>query len=454
MLQEELWVLRLAEHAGLQLTTVESLLQALGAQLEQRLLAGQMLDLQELGCWSLRTETEWIAELPEGELWLIPPQLHLELSAEASEGGSIALPALATALTEASKLSLGLVSAWLELLPRHWATFLEQHQLLHWPGLGVFRWDSEGYTLQLSSTFAEGLNKPFAMFVPVRLAPPDYRSQGDLEQRPLASLGSLASLYTTLRYEARQPEPIPEEPTTLPAEIAPTLEADTQSVEQAPSTEDASPAAEEPSSPLAVEAVTDVSEEAHTLVGEASQPAVTIPPAAEEPKSRSYSWLLLLLGLLAGLLLGLGGYYLYNAHLSAQSSTSLKPKKAQPTLPAPPSARPTQPAQLDSATLRLDSARQDSLAPTLEPRLRGDSTETRVLRPGDRLTRLAYQKYGHKAFWVYIYQENEAKLQDPDKLPLGKRITLPAASKYRINALDTNSVRRALVLQRNLWNKK
>lgn len=78
----------------------------------------------------------------------------------------------------------------------------------------------------------------------------------------------------------------------------------------------------------------------------------------------------------------------------------------------------------------------------------------RVLRPGDRLTRLAYQKYGHKAFWVYIYQENEAKLQDPDKLPLGKRITLPAASKYRINALDTNSVRRALVLQRNLWNKK
>lgn len=453
MLQEELWVLRLAEHAGLQLTTVESLLQALGAQLEQRLLAGQTLDLQELGCWSLRTEAEWIAELPDGELWLIPPQLHLELEAEATEGGSIALSALATALSEACKLSLGLVSAWLELLPRHWATFLEQHQFLHWPGLGIFRLAPEGYTLQLSSSFAEGLNKPFAMFVPVRLGP-DYLPQGELEQRPLSSLESLASLYTTLRYEVRQPEPIPEEPTTLPAEITPALEADTLSLEKAPAEEEVPQVKEEPSSPLAVEAVTDVSGEAHTLVGEASQPAVTIPPAAEEPKSRSYSWLLLLLGLLAGLLLGLGGYYLYNAHTSTQSSTSLKPKKAQPTLPAPPSARPTQPAQLDSATLRLDSARQDSLAPTLEPRLRGDSTETRVLRPGDRLTRLAYQKYGHKAFWVYIYQENEAKLQDPDKLPLGKRITLPAASKYRINALDTNSVRRALVLQRNLWNKK
>ncbi|WP_455110383.1 hypothetical protein [Porphyromonas sp.] len=453
MLQEELWVLRLAEHAGLQLTTVESLLQALGAQLEQRLLAGQTLDLQELGCWSLRTEAEWIAELPDGELWLIPPQLHLELEAEATEGGSIALSALATALSEACKLSLGLVSAWLELLPRHWATFLEQHQFLHWSGLGIFRLAPEGYTLQLSSSFAEGLNKPFAMFVPVRLGP-DYLPQGELEQRLLSSLESLASLYTTLRYEVRQPEPIPEEPTALPAEITPTLEADTLSVEEASAEEGVPQVKEEPSSPLAVEAVTDVSEEVHTQVGEASQPAVMIPPAAEEPKSRSYSWLLLLLGLLAGLLLGLGGYYLYNAHLSAQSSTSFKPKKAQPTLPSPSSTRPTQSAQLDSATLRLDSARQDSLAPTLEPRLRGDSTETRVLRPGDRLTRLAYQKYGHKAFWVYIYQENEAKLQDPDKLPLGKRITLPAASKYRINALDTNSVRRALVLQRNLWNKK
>ena len=291
------------------------------------------------------------------------------------------------------------------------------------------------------------------MFVPVRLGS-DYLPQGELEQRPLSSLESLSSRYSTLRYEARQPEPVVEAPTVLSEEVAPAHEVDTLSVEEAPSTEGVSPAAEGPSSPLSVRAVTDASQEVHILVGEASQPAGPTAPDSEEAKPRPYSWALLLLGLLAGLLLGLGGYYLYNAHLSTQSSALLKPKKAQPTLPSPPSAPPTQPAQLDSTQLRLDSARRDSLARALEPRLRGDSTETRVLRPGDRLTRLAYQKYGHKAFWVYIYQENEAKLQDPDKLPLGKRITLPAASKYRINALDTNSVRRALVLQRNLWNKK
>lgn len=72
------------------------------------------------------------------------------------------------------------------------------------------------------------------------------------------------------------------------------------------------------------------------------------------------------------------------------------------------------------------------------------------LRPGDRLSRLALKKYGNKAFWVYIYEENRAQLKDPDNIPVGAVITLPAASKYQINAGDTNSINRALVLQRSL----
>ena len=73
------------------------------------------------------------------------------------------------------------------------------------------------------------------------------------------------------------------------------------------------------------------------------------------------------------------------------------------------------------------------------------------LRPGDRLSRLALKKYGHKAFWVYIYEENRAQLKNPDNIPVGAVITLPAASKYQINASDTNSVNKALVLQRSLY---
>ena len=79
-----------------------------------------------------------------------------------------------------------------------------------------------------------------------------------------------------------------------------------------------------------------------------------------------------------------------------------------------------------------------------------ESIERVRLRPGDRLSRLALKKYGNKAFWVYIYEENRAQLKDPDNIPVGAVITLPAASKYQINAGDTNSINRALVLQRSL----
>ena len=79
-----------------------------------------------------------------------------------------------------------------------------------------------------------------------------------------------------------------------------------------------------------------------------------------------------------------------------------------------------------------------------------EETEVVRIQAGDRLTRFSLRKYGHKAFWVYIYQENRGKLNDPDNIPVGITITLPPASKYQINAQDTNSVNKALLLQRSL----
>ena len=92
--------------------------------------------------------------------------------------------------------------------------------------------------------------------------------------------------------------------------------------------------------------------------------------------------------------------------------------------------------------------------PTVSPSQNSSPEANRAeqvrLRPGDRLSRLALKKYGHKAFWVYIYEENRMRLKDPDNIPVGAVITLPAASKYQIDPTDTNSVNRALLLQRSL----
>ena len=70
-----------------------------------------------------------------------------------------------------------------------------------------------------------------------------------------------------------------------------------------------------------------------------------------------------------------------------------------------------------------------------------------TLKTGDRLMAIALQEYGDKAFWVYLYEENKEKIKNPDNIPAGLTITIPAASKYGINKDDPASVQKAQALQ-------
>jgi nucleoid DNA-binding protein/nucleoid-associated protein YgaU len=62
---------------------------------------------------------------------------------------------------------------------------------------------------------------------------------------------------------------------------------------------------------------------------------------------------------------------------------------------------------------------------------------------GDRLTLISLKEYGHKSFWVYIYQENRDCIHNPDNVPVGIEIVIPPASKYGINKNDPESIRKA-----------
>ena len=107
----------------------------------------------------------------------------------------------------------------------------------------------------------------------------------------------------------------------------------------------------------------------------------------------------------------------------------------------------------DSLTLPADTL-QDVPVDTIPESQRKEEPKaetTRVqVQAGDRLTVFALKKYGHKAFWVYIYQENKSKIKDPNNLPVGITIVLPPAKKYEINSRDTNSINKALELQHSL----
>lgn len=67
-----------------------------------------------------------------------------------------------------------------------------------------------------------------------------------------------------------------------------------------------------------------------------------------------------------------------------------------------------------------------------------------TVRSGVFLTTLSLRHYGHKAFWVYIYEENKGIIANPDNIPIGTELVIPPASKYGIDASDTTAINRAL----------
>jgi len=157
-------------------------------------------------------------------------------------------------------------------------------------------------------------------------------------------------------------------------------------------------------------------------------------------------------------------FLLNNQQKNKNEAKPLPPKPAQQTTPT--TVIPTaEPREKDSLMMQADSSSgtaSNTLASTPTPTplsaskaQPASSEETEVVRiqAGDRLTRFSLRKYGHKAFWVYIYEENRGRIKDPDNIPIGTTIRLPQASKYKIDARDTNSVNKALILQRSIKNK-
>ena len=69
-----------------------------------------------------------------------------------------------------------------------------------------------------------------------------------------------------------------------------------------------------------------------------------------------------------------------------------------------------------------------------------------TIRSGVFLTTLARKYFGHKAFWVYIYEENKDVIKNPNQVPIGTRLTIPSASKYDIDANNRTSDENAKAL--------
>ena len=73
-----------------------------------------------------------------------------------------------------------------------------------------------------------------------------------------------------------------------------------------------------------------------------------------------------------------------------------------------------------------------------------DMLVTDTIRRGVFLTNMSLKHYGHKAFWVYLYEENSSIIANPNNVPVGTVITIPSPDKYGIDANDTTAIELAL----------
>jgi nucleoid DNA-binding protein len=66
---------------------------------------------------------------------------------------------------------------------------------------------------------------------------------------------------------------------------------------------------------------------------------------------------------------------------------------------------------------------------------------------GERINTIALREYGHKVFWVYIYDENRDVIHNPNLIIPGMTIRIPPAEKYGIDKNNAESVNKALKLE-------
>lgn len=85
---------------------------------------------------------------------------------------------------------------------------------------------------------------------------------------------------------------------------------------------------------------------------------------------------------------------------------------------------------------------------TTEPATQTPKVLAKVkIEPGSRLTLISLEYYGSKIFWVYLYEFNKSVIKDPNNVPVGTEIQVPAPEVYGIDRYSRASVDKAAARQ-------
>lgn len=161
-------------------------------------------------------------------------------------------------------------------------------------------------------------------------------------------------------------------------------------------------------------------------------------------------WFLVLI--VSGLILFFAGRYFYSKNQTASIAGSVSVFSSSTGRSEHTDAESPETAEgNDSATIPvIDTQKKEQTQETQkverQPAKKHIDTHYTILE-GERLNTIALREYGHKAFWVYIYDENREVIDDPDRIEPGTVIYIPSMEKYGIDKDNPESVDKALILQ-------
>lgn len=254
------------------------------------------------------------------------------------------------------------------------------------------------------------------------------------------------------------------------AEEAPAIEAEAEEAPAAEAEADEAPAVEEePEMPVAAE-------EMESMVSdELSEDRLE----QEKDKRRITRRSLFegfIVGVITTLIVTLFSYrlYLIKCPDQADKPTQEETLAQAPTADSVVTPAETTPAKVDSAQLLAEQkaaeeaqkaeeakkkeeeakkkAEAEAEAEKQQAAPKGVNASQDTVRIGTTLFKLSKKHYGSDKFWVYIYEENKAKYPNPNSIPVGAVLRIPALSKYGATAGDPASFNAAKKKETEIYN--
>lgn len=416
MITTEQWLLEVAEQSQLAQTTCQQLWSDLTALLIGRLTQGSTSYMRNVGLWSAESHNAFIALLPSGERYLMPPRLtpritNKEQPLSAEELGEL-LAKGATQIPQTIQSFYDSVTKLFEMHERLGHT-------LEWTPLGTFapqpisgagEDDATSYAFTPSDELLRQVNKPFEMFAPTLLK--EGVHWPDVEEHPSESLEKAYPSITSSRIAESAVAP---RPVSTPPAWTPQPQAET-------------PATPPPFNEPKVEETTPPPPP--TSEGNKSEVLAATPPPyrREEPQESTPTpskrtsrrlWLWIVIPLVVVLMMALLlWFFVFGREERTQCPVATPPSSITAPVEETPAIDTVAP--IDSVTPPADTMAQPEILTTV------------TLGAGDYLARYARRYLGRSEYWIYIYLANKEQIEDPDNIPLGTEIKIPTPQSLGI----------------------